>query len=378
MLSFADSGWDILSNTTIFFVGIWIAIAQKKILQIKLSYSLVLYAWHTSFCLFYFYYSLHNIADSTLYYTHSLTHDSGFMFGTKGIRFFTSFFSSFLNLSYGGVFLVYNLFGYIGMIALYSALQTIINTSRGAKHPLVLAFILLPGLSFWSSAIGKDALTFMGSGLAVWSVLNISARYPAFIFSVLVFLVARPHMAAILLFSVLFSLVFSSHIGAIKKVLLLMPLLPLSVIGIFFALQYVGLENASGVSDIVEYVEDRQGYNLNGGSSVDIAGMSVPLRLFTYLFRPLVFDANGILGFIISIENIVLLCIISSSLVCFLNRRQTTLSQFSLLLFLSFSIISWIVLSNTTANLGIAIRQKWMFAPMLFAISFSYMAGKKR
>src|SRR5690606_8523538 len=41
----------------------------------------------------------------------------------------------------------------------------------------------------------------------------------------------------------------------------------------------------------------------NVGSAVDLAAYSFPLRLFTYLFRPLFFDAHNIVSFFSSFEN---------------------------------------------------------------------------
>ena len=157
--------------------------------------------------------------------------------------------------------------------------------------------------------------------------------------------------------------------------MLLAIIVPLSVVGTQFGLSYAGLGDASELSDINDYFEARQGHNLDGGSSVDIAGMSVPLRLFTYVFRPLLFEANGILGLVVSIENLALLLLV---LVAFFRKKGTrsNLSRFTVMFYFIFIMISWFVLANTTANLGIAIRQKSMFLPMLVVLLFSMWRGK--
>jgi hypothetical protein len=38
---------------------------------------------------------------------------------------------------------------------------------------------------------------------------------------------------------------------------------------------------------------------------------------------------------------------------------------------------SWLILAMTTANMGIALRQKWMFAPMLIFLLISVI-GRRR
>ena len=42
----------------------------------------------------------------------------------------------------------------------------------------------------------------------------------------------------------------------------------------------------------------------------------------------------------------------------------------------SYSLISWLILAMTTANMGIALRQKWMFAPFLIFLLISIIAKK--
>jgi hypothetical protein len=211
VLVFADTAWKIFSAAIIFLAGAFLAVSLGRFFKIPQKRAVFFYAWHTAFCLYIFHYSLTNIADSTLYYIKSLEYNEGLSLGTDGIYFLTSFFSAGLGLSYGGVFLVYNIFGFIGMVAFASSLQHVtFGASRFARQT-ALAIILMPGLSFWSSAIGKDALTFMAAGLATWGALDLSRRYPALFIATLAFLLARPHMAGILLACITFALMFASR-----------------------------------------------------------------------------------------------------------------------------------------------------------------------
>jgi hypothetical protein len=150
------------------------------------------------------------------------------------------------------------------------------------------------------------------------------------------------------------------------------------VFGVGFGLQFAGLGYAEDISDVTAYFEFRQGHNLDGGSSVDIASMSVPIRMITYAFRPLFFHANGLLGLIVSFENLFQASLIFCATYLIMRGKKSQLSRFALLFFTSFTIISWFVLANTTANLGIATRQKWMFLPMLLVIAGSYFFKSRR
>ena len=73
-----------------------------------------------------------------------------------------------------------------------------------------------------------------------------------------------------------------------------------------FVQQYVGLEEAS-IDSVSSYVDQRQGFNQSGGSSIDLQSMSYPMQIFTYIFRPLPFDAHSALALFTSIENTILL-----------------------------------------------------------------------
>lgn len=377
MLVFADSAWHVFSAFLVLLTGLWVAIVQRRIFLIGYQRAIFFYFWHTAFCLFYFSFSLTNPADSKTYYLISLTYDAGLTFGTRGIYFFTAFFSAGLGLSYGGTFFVYNILGFVGMLAFASALQEVARGTSLRKNPLILILILLPGLSFWSSAIGKDALTFMATGLATWGALNLAHRYPALVASTLAFLMARPHMAGILMAALVLALLYTSNLGLIKKMLLLMVAIPSAALAVTFGAQFAGLGDATSFGDVTEYFEARQGHNLEGGGSVDIASMSVTMRLLTYLYRPFFFDAVGLFGLLASFENLIIAIVTLSAILLRLLGRKTSLGGFALIFFVTFSVASLYVLANTTANLGIALRQKWMFLPMVLILSVSILFKAK-
>jgi hypothetical protein len=376
MLTVVDTPWHVLSTLIVWLLGVVFAISQRRIFCIPVKSALLFYLWHSVLSIYYLYFSLTNPADATKYYFDSLEYTRGFDFGTAAINWLTSFFSVGLNMSYGGVFLVYNLFGYIGMIAFAGALQHIVVKKSLSIRRIALFVVLLPGLSFWSSAIGKDSISFMGAGLVCWAALNINRRYPAMFIAVLAFLLVRPHMAGILLSALSVTMIMAWRTNPIKKLALTAIAIPSTIAGVVFGLQYAGLGDASGVADVAEYFETRQGYNLGGGSSVEIAGMSVPMRLISYLFRPLFFDASGLLEVVVSFENLILLILF----LVFTSRlftKRSHLSAFSKSFFILFVIVSLFVLANTTANLGIAVRQKNMFLPMLFVLMFSYFGNRR-
>lgn len=371
MLIFADSVWHITSAFIAFLLGIFIIIYIHQIVRLSSKIMFYLYIWHTIICMYYFWYSLNNTADSTLYYLRSLTYENGLDVGTKGIYALASLFSAGLGMSYGGVFLIFNIFGVVGLLFFAAALvETTWFLSRWCKS-LALLVLFLPGLSFWSSAIGKDSLSFMGTGLLCWAALDMRRRYLAIIISILVFLLARPHIAGVLLISLFIASTIAMNMSIVKRIGLLAVLMPIVVAGLTFGLQYAGLGGVQSIEDVETYIDRRQGYNMGGGSSIDIASMSVPMRVFSYMFRPLPIEASGLLGLVVSLENTLLILIVFYA-VCRAVKAPSVIDRSARMFLLVFSIISLMILANTTANLGIAIRQKWMFSPMLIVMGFSY------
>lgn len=372
-LSFADNGWHIFAATLIFILGACIALLQYRMFRVPQRLAIGLYFWHTIFSMYYLVYSLSNSADSTGYFIDSQDFSGVPALGTSAVKFLTALFTQGLNLSYGGVFLVFNIFGFIGMLALASVVLELTRDSSRNVRLLALIILLLPGLSFWTASIGKDALTFFAACLACWVSMDLRRRFPGMILAVLVMLVARPHIAAILLMALSSTIIISGGVSVMIRGLLILVTIPTAVYALLVTQTYVGLEGVDSASLVVDYVEQRQGYNTEGGLGIDIASMSLQVRMFTYLYRPLFIDGGGLFGLVISIENSILLMISLAAAYLWCKRRKSALPGFTWWFLVIFSLMSWFVLSNITANLGIALRQKWMFMPMIIIVCLSYI-----
>jgi len=104
--------------------------------------------------------------------------------------------------------------------------------------------------------------------------------------------------------------------------------------------------------------------------------MSLPVQLFTYAFRPPPYEARSLTALISSFDNLYLLFISVLAVFYYIQRKRFS-SRANLAFLLSYLGASWLILALTTASLGIAVRQKWMFIPFLVFISFLYI-GKPR
>ncbi len=371
--------WQIFSTFLVFIFGAAIAISIRKFFNCTNSRALTLYIWHAFFSITYAIYAIYYGGDALGYYQLSLLGDIDFDWGTRGVEIFTSIFTKVLGLSLIGTFLVFQIFGFIGLLAFDAALREVTQYKSRQIRRFATLIVFLPSVSFWSSAIGKDSLSFMAMGLALWAAMKLNRRVVLMVIAILVMLFVRPHIAGMMVIGLAGSMVFQRKTSIIQRVIFGAAALAATAVLVPLGLNYAGVgENASS-SDIMSYIEGREGQNLQGGSSVDIANMSFPMKLFTYLFRPLPFEANSIFSLLASVDNIILLFLFIAGIRAAIKKKlPIQFAEHNRMFLWIYCFLVWIVLAMTTANLGIAMRQKWMFAPMLIFLLISLIGKNKK
>lgn len=363
---------DIFSSLLIFFLGFILIKILSKSFKIKPTRAIIIYIWHSLFCIIYANYVIKNGGDAIWYYQLSLQDSFNLSLGTYSVVIITSFFSSFLNLSLLATFLAFNILGSIGLLAFDSCLRAITFNKSKFIRILCTIIVFLPSISFWTSGIGKDSIAFMAIGLALWSSTQKKKHYWILIISIFLMLVVRPHISALMTISFAASILIQQKISFLKRFIL-------TLIGIILAVTLIPLAiDTSGLSDLDnlnQYIIQRQSYNQEGGGGIDITSMPLALKLFTYLFRPLPFEANNLFSLAASVDNIILLCLFLSGLFHILKYKKQDAFDNTFFLWI-YVITTWLILSLTTANLGISLRQKWMFTPILIYLLISAINRK--
>lgn len=335
---------------------------------------LVLYAWHTLFCLVYCWYVLDNGGDAVTYYSRAVSTDWNFSAGTRSIETIAAFFIHFFGLSFLGVFLVFNIFGTVGLLAFDGALKIASSGKVKVVRALAGSVVFLPSVNFWTAALGKDALAFLATGLALWSAVNLSKRAGLMFFAVFLMFLVRPHIAGIMVLALLVSVILNSRVSPLKKFGLAFLSFAGSLLIVPFALSYAGLDGDISINSINGYIQQRQSYNTDGGGGVDIASMTLPMQLFTYLFRPMLFEASNLFEFAAALDNLVLLLLFFIGCYSLFRGLKFNLETGSIFIS-AYALGVWLILSMTTANMGIALRQKWMFVPMIIFLIIA-IAGR--
>ena len=357
---------DLLICSVIVLLGGLLSAWTGRGLRLPARHAVFLYLWHTVFCLAYVMFLGIRGGDAVGYYLRSFDQFRILSLGTLSIVEITSYFSYGLGLSFLATNLVFNIAGALGLLFFRVALRE----AYGGNHWLQWVVILLPAASFWSSAIGKDSLAMLAVSLYAWAIISTRLRVWPIVVALLVMGLARPHIAVVMgaVTVVLAAFQFSTAPG--RSILTIL----IGAGGGFYALpivmEIVKLESL-GSEEIGTFIEGREKLNSMGGSSIDISGMSYPTRVFSYLFRPLPYEASDILQLVASAENLIHLGFLTACLYFVLSgtRKLSAYRPLSLFL-LGFSLI--LVLAITTANLGLASRQKLMALVPLYVFFFAF------
>lgn len=375
-MSISAELWGYISAFIVFLCGFFIAQRVSGYFNVKQRHAVLLYLWHTLFCLVYLWYASWNVSDALGYYNKASLGEFELWPGTPAIVAMNSIFIYGLSFSLSGAFLVNNIFGFLGLLAFKGSLDFAVQNKGKGLQFLVWVIVLLPSISFWSSALGKDSISFMATGFALWAALKLDKRAALMIFAIFMMFWARPHMAGMLVIALALSMVLSARVSLLRRMLMGTFALGIAAVLVPFALQYAGVSDPTSAEAVVEYMEGRQGVNM-GGSYIDIASMSLPMKLFTYVFRPSVIDARNIFGLAAAFDNLILLFLFIAGGYALVKKKVTDLTVNRKFMWI-YVVLAWFVLAMTTANLGIAVRQKWMFAPILIFLLISLIGKEKK
>lgn len=376
MIDLVPSAWALLSAFLVFCFGAAVTVWAGKILGVGSRRVLQIYFWHTVFCILYAMYIDSNSGDASVYYYKALDGDVTFKAGSGLVSLITYPLVSVFGLGFLATSLCFNIAGAIGLVACDVSFRESSEGASARVKRLARILIFLPSMSFWSAGIGKDALAFLSVGLALWSSMLLPKRAPGMVLAVLCMLAVRPHIAGVMILALAGSIVVLGRISMPIRIVLGVASMAGAAWLIPFAVDYVGLGGDLDGAEVQEYIAKRQSVNLGGGSSVDISSMSFPMQVFTYVFRPLPFEAHNASSLASSIENVLLLAIFFYGLLRMLPRWRILLSDGRAFLWF-YAGACWVLCALTTANLGIAVRQKWMFVPMLMALMLQALAWRR-
>jgi hypothetical protein len=359
---FYDDLNDLVQSSIVLIAGgILCALAGRR-LGLKVSIGVGLFAWHTLFATYYAYYILQNGGDAFVYFQRARFDHVYLDFGTEFVVWLTSFPVGW-GLGYWPTSFLFSVVGALGLTFFCGALSNSgVFEDPSRLHKVLGAFcLLLPSVSFWTSGIGKDAIALLSVGLFLWASMDFSRRQAAAIAAVLVMLGIRPHISAVMVLASAAGTVFVAEVRGTVRFSAAALATAGSVFAVPFALAYAG---TTQFTTLAEYISDRQEENLGGGSSIDIRDMNPLARLLSFLYRPLPNEAVNLDQLAASMDNVFLIALTLVGIIAVYRvglvrvfRRYSIATLYGL--------PALVLLSQVTANLGLASRQKWMAVPAL-------------
>ena len=343
-----------------------------------------LYFFHLVLSFAYYGYILFNPSDSKAYFRKvdlNMRGDSWFDYygtSTTFIEFLAYPLIKYFGLSYEACMALFSFFGFLGFIYFYIFFRENLkfkHTFMG--YDLLTLTFFLPNLHFWSASLGKGSVILLGIALFFFGISNIRKRFVAIAIGGLIIYHVRPHIMLVILVSTAIGFMFSS-----RNVPIAWRVLFLACCGVVFFFIYRDVLALVGVN------EDEvlsQGLDLThrateltkATSGVDITHYSMPMQVFTFLYRPLFVDAPGLLGLIVSFENV--FCLIITARFLFHRNGLSYLFGGGFLsksAFLSFITVS-IALAQISGNLGLAMRQKSQIMMLLMFVILSFLDSEK-
>ncbi|MCL6261249.1 hypothetical protein M3O96_19260 [Aquiflexum sp. TKW24L] len=345
-----------------------------------LNFSILMFHYHVLIGFYYGWFA--QGTDTTFYWNlgdryRQFNFESWFdTYGThNNFVFFLNYpFSKVLELNYWtGTFLYANVSAW-AFVLLFLAGQDFFKIENlkisGVKvWPLIL---LLPSLHFWSSGIGKDSLVFLFMSMLFYGMRDLRKYVVLVGVSAVLLYHVRPHMAFIVLFSAAVLLILDSKLHLSYKLIFFM----FAMVGFVFifdeVLKFLKIEELSA-----ESIEGRFAFtseNLSYGKSfVDMSGYPYPLKVLTFLYRPLFFDAHNFSSLLNSVENLIslLLTVAVFARVNPLKGYQKSPNAVKIMI-LTFLIAS-ISFAGALSNFGIMVRMKNMtFIYFLFFLIYIY------
>ncbi|SHF74026.1 hypothetical protein SAMN05444483_102226 [Salegentibacter echinorum] len=343
-----------------------------------------LFFYHLIFGGIYYCYAFFNPSDSKRYFSVPGKEDvtwSGFLkTGTSFIDFLSYPFINFLGFSYEMMMLLFTWVGFMGFVYAYLFFKESISLDiKIFKRINFLTLILfLPNMHFWTASLGKGAPIFLGLMLFAYALRKPKNRMISLSVGSLLVFAIRPHMFLLLAGAGLFAIFFNKDQVSLKQKAIFGGVIAGTLL--LFHKQILGVVNLGNsqnlIADFLSFTENRAGKLDNATSGVPMNDYSLIEKFFTFWFRPLFFDAPGILGIVVSVENFIYLLIFGKlfrkSFLGFLKSAPAHV-KLSLVLFFTSSFAMTFVMSN----LGIILRQKSMIMYFLFFVIYYFMAYEK-
>jgi len=340
----------------------------------------ILFFYHLFFFVAYYTYALFRPSDSKHYYFIASTMGEYwgdfFKTGTDFIYFMSIPFVK-LNLSYEGIMLLFAWFGYLGFVFAYLFFrENIPYKIKIFGMDFLKLLLFLPNMHFWTASLGKGAVIFLGLMMVAYAIKNISQRWVTLALGAFLVYMVRPHVMLFMMVGITYGYLRGrDKKNPFVKFFILLLMIGFLIFASDTILKIVNLENSQNLTeDFLNYSElQSERLSESAGSGVDMNNYPLPIKFFTFWFRPLFIDAPNFLGIFTSFENLLYLLIffkIFNFRFIKFYRKAPYMVKMSGMTFL----LATFALTFLMSNLGIIMRQKAQVMYFAFFVIYYFLA----
>ena len=277
-----------------------------------------------------------------------------FFSGTANVIRFTTLLRAIFQ-SYRAIVIIFAFLGTLGRYFFFISLQYLYPSRPN------LLVLFWPSLVFWTSILGKDPLTILGSGLLFWAFIR---YYVHRILSCSLVLVVTLGLLLLLLVRFYFAIILGLGLLLGVFILRLFKLTPIVIIILSFSIMgavgYWGFQKLSPI-EFTNFLFEYSRSFAHGGSAQHIPWQSIgeyflwlPWIIFSIWFRPFPWEFQSLFSKLSGVENIALLFLVITAFGTCLHRGK--LKRFSFFLLLILMVWSCIMGLAIYQNLGTASR----------------------
>ena len=274
-------------------------------------------------------------------------------------------------------FFVFAWFGFVGLFLFYRAFRIAFPEGDARRYALLVFF--LPSLLFWPSSIGKESWMMLNLGLMSYGAARILVRrhggFIALLLGGLGSAMVRPHVTLIGMVALFAAYLLrpaskKSILGPVAKIAML-AVLAVGVIAVASQMQSlfgVSVLDQGGAQQVLDTANQQ---STEGGSSYEAVRPTSPVgavqAAVAVVFRPWPYEAHNPQALLGSLEGVILLALILTSLRRLASVPRAMLSRPYIAYALLFSLFFAYAFSSI-GNFGILSRQRVQLYPLLVVL----------
>lgn len=346
------------------------------------NFLVILFGYHLLFTFIAYHFFNKNGGDASFYWLQLETSASKewldfFTYGSDFILFLNYPFVKFFHLDIAFGFFLYSCIGFAGIFQFYRLIRFHINDGLwffGINWLLLLLFF--PSLHFWTALLGKEAFCFLFIATIFLELSKGKYTSVALLFSFVLLSIIRPHISLMLFFSVFIGFFFFGK-WTLKTKLIATVLAAIVSSGLFYMFLQLSEIKRLDFDRIRRFNEFSLLSFKDSGTYVPIIDYCYPYKIITFYFRPLFNEIPSFYGFILGLENVLVLAVHLLACVFFLLHYKKVVFPLVFKVILIFALISAVLIVQRYSGFGIFARTKVMLQPFVMVVVFWIFAQLK-